>query len=410
MLVVVIDDVGIDQYAPWDVVADPVPAPTMDCLCETGLRFQTVYASPFCSPARAGLLTGRHPRREGIGRFVDVSSSEWELPLARRTLAEALGEEGYATAFYGKWHLATERSPSFGDHPGLQGFAHFSGTLANLAPSPVEGEGRGDYFAWRHLEDGTFSPREGYVTSATVDDALQGVATLPEPWFVVVSFHGAHEPLHAPPRELLRRRVDDDADDATRYRAMVEAVDTELGRLLRDLDAPVLARTQVWTISDNGTAEAGVAPELPRNRRKGTLFEAGTRVPMVVSGAGVEERGAVSEALVSILDVFPTVVAQAGGDVGDLDGMSLLPLFEDPTAEHHDVLYADVTTQRGPVARAVRNRDTKVVVDGEGDVAWWRVGNGLDEEPLAEGDPALLVALDEFVSAYEAEPPDVVVP
>ncbi|MEM6926277.1 MAG: sulfatase-like hydrolase/transferase, partial [Myxococcota bacterium] len=126
LLVVIIDDAGVDQYAPWGAAEEPVLAPTMDCLCDAGLRFETVWASPFCSPARAALLTGLHPRRDGIGRFINQDTSTWELPLTRRTMAEALAEEGYATAFYGKWHLAAKQSPAGPRHPNIQGFERFA--------------------------------------------------------------------------------------------------------------------------------------------------------------------------------------------------------------------------------------------------------------------------------------------
>lgn len=401
VLVVVIDDVGIDQYAPWEVTSEPVSAPTMDCLCRAGLRFDTVWASPFCTPARAALLTGMHPRRDGIGRFIDVNSAGWELPLSRRTLAEALAEEGYATAFYGKWHLASKDSQSGARHPNRQGFEHFAGTMGNLKPPPTGDSERGDYFDWEHLEDGVLSARSGYVTSATIDDALAGLSEMPEPWFVVVSFNGAHTPLHRPPRRLIEGRLARDAEEAEQHRAMVESVDAELGRLLSDLDRAMLGRTQVWTLSDNGTIADGRPEDEPANRSKGTLYEGGVRIPLVASGAGVPRWGQSSDALVSILDVFPTIVEHVGGEVGEIDGRSLRPVFEDPQAPHRDVLYADVTSQDDEIHRAVRSRELKLVRFEDGTTKWWRMLGGLDEEPLSFGNRALRDALDGFVAEYD---------
>jgi len=402
VLVVIIDDVGIDLYAPWAASSDPVLAPTMDCLCRTGLRFDTVWASPFCTPARAALLTGRHPRRFGIGRYVSVTESTWELPLTQRTIAEALAEEGYATAFFGKWHLAGRDSPTGADHPNAQGFEHFSGTLGNIK-RPIGADEPASYSAWAHLENGGFSARDGYLTSATVDDAVEHVADLPEPWFVVVSFNAAHAPHHEPPARLVNTPLPRDADATAQLRAMVEAADTELGRLLEELDRDVLARTQIWTMSDNGTAEAGRPADQPANRHKGTLYEAGVRVPLVVSGASVPSRGEVSEALVSILDVFPTVVEQAGGALDVVDGASLRALLEDPSTDHHEVLYADVTSRDGEVRRAVRDRTHKLVQREDGARQTWRIRHGLEEEPVDYDSPTLARAMERFVETYMPE-------
>lgn len=402
VLVVVIDDVGIDQFAPWNASSETVPAPTMDCLCDAGLRFDTVWASPFCTPARAALLTGQHPRREGIGRFVNVDTAAWELPLARTTVAEALANEGYATAFFGKWHLGSKAAPTGGRHPNEQGFDHFSGTLGNIKRGPGSGRSAG-YEAWEHLENGEFSARRGYLTSATVDDALAGIAALPEPWLVVVSFNGAHEPLHRPPRRLLEQRVSRRADAGAMYRAMVQSVDAELGRLIDEIAPDSLGRTQIWTMSDNGSIAAGLPSDAMPNRSKGTLYEGGVRIPLVVAGAGVPQRGEVSEALVSILDVFPTLLEQVGASPRDGDGRSLRGLFEDPDAPHHEVLYADVTNDDGTIDRAVRDLDHKVVRRGGGPIETWRLLGGLEEELVDVDAPALEIALESFEAAYAAD-------
>ncbi len=400
VLVVMIDDTGIDQYAAWGAALAPPSTPTMDCLCAEGLRFDTVWASPYCTPARAALLTGQHPRREGIGRFVNQDTSEWELPLARRTLAEALAEQGYANAFFGKWHLGSKVAPTRTFHPNAQGFEHFSGTLGNLRTRD-ESSRRGKYFTWEHLTNGVLYDRSGYLTSETVDDAVAGIADLAEPWFVVVSFNGAHVPLHRPPRRLRDERLSRDASEADQYRAMVTAVDAEIGRLLRSIDAEVRGRTQVWSMSDNGSIAAGIPPELDADRAKGTLFEGGVRVPMVVAGASVPQRGAASDALVSILDVFPTVVELAGGDPGPTDGRSLLPLLEDPSLDHHPFLYADVSSRDGDVSRAVRSHDRKLVRRSNGQLETWALGPGLEETKADVDSVDLRVALDGFIEAYE---------
>ena len=398
LLVVLIDDVGLEQLGPWGIASDPVPTPTIDCLCREGLRFDNVWASPFCTPARVALWSGMHPRREGIGRFINVGQSSWELPLERTTLAEALRPAGYSSAFLGKWHIGAFAAPSGRMHPNLPGFTYFSGILGNVDHLSELGP-KGDYFDWEHLVNGVRLWRRGYLTSAMVDDALEVIDELPEPWVVALSLQGAHSPLHTPPRRLLSRGPGADPSELEQFRAMVEAVDTELGRLLADMEPGVLSRTQIWTLSDNGTPSHGIAdPELV-SRGKGTLFEAGVRVPMVVTGAGVQAVGGSTDALVSILDVFPTLLQLAGAPEAPSDGASLLPLLTDPALDHHDVLYADVTSLSGEVFRAVRGPDTKLVRRGE-QAQLYEVGDGLREVAIDGEDPALSEALDAFIEAY----------
>lgn len=399
VLLIAIDDVGIDQVGAWGVGADPVATPTLDCLCDAGVRFDRVYASPYCSPARAALLTGVHPRRDGLGRYLDGNDT-WEIPPARTTLAEAL--IGYDAAFLGKWHVGSEAGPSGLDHPGVQGFAHFAGTVGNLRQGdPLDVTA--DYTRWEQIENGVPSLRTGYVTTATIDDAVERVAIMPEPWILVVSLHAAHVPLHAPPRRLLDAPLPDDASEAETYRALLSAADTELGRLLRAVEADVLARTQIWALSDNGTPSHAIAAPQDPTRGKGTLFEGGVRVPMVVAGAGVGAPGSVSDALVSLVDVLPTIAVATGSPaVADLDGASFAGLLTDPGGDHAETLYADLTAPNGAVGRAIRSEDTKLVRRADGTETWYALGEGLDEVELGPeaADPALREAMDEAIAAF----------
>ena len=399
LLVVVIDDVGIDQLGAWGVPAPPVPTPTLDCLCGAGVRFHNVWAAPYCTPARVALWSGRHPRRHGIGRFINVGQSSWELPLEEVTVAEALATAGYTSAFIGKWHIGAFAAPSGRQHPNLQGFDSFTGVLGNIDHLSDLGP-QGTYTAWEHLTDGEAHWREGYLTEALVDDALDRIDALPEPWLAVVSFQGAHSPLHAPPRDLVGYRVRDSDPEIERYRAMVAAVDTEIGRLLRGIDPGELARTQIWTMSDNGTPAHGIWDADLAPRGKGSLFEAGVRIPLVVSGSGVGAVGDHSEALVSILDVFPSLLALAGAADHPSDGVSLLPLLDDPTGSHRSVLYADLTDNQGRISRAVRSASAKLKLSATREETAYELYDGLREVEVDTVDPDLRAAMDDFIAEF----------
>ena len=174
VLVLIVDDVGIDQLSAYGVGADPVDTPTLDCLCREGVRFDRAWAAPLCTPARIALLSGRHPRRESIGHYLNVTRDTWELPLRRQTLAEAVEASGTAAGMVGKWHIGAFEAPSGVEHPVAQGFTRFSGTLGNPAHGMLPGFGGGSYFAWEHLVGASPVRREGYLTSATVHDGLVG--------------------------------------------------------------------------------------------------------------------------------------------------------------------------------------------------------------------------------------------
>ncbi|MBX2802986.1 MAG: sulfatase-like hydrolase/transferase [Myxococcales bacterium] len=403
LLLVVIDDVGLEQLDRWDS-PDPVPTPTLDCLCDAGLRFDNVWAAPFCTPARTALLSGVHPRRAGIGRFINVGQSRWEMPLEWVTMAEAVAEVGYSTAFYGKWHVGAFMAPSGRDHPNLQGFETYSGGLGNIDHLSELGP-RGTYFAWEHLTNGQERWREGYLTTATVDDALAGLDDLPEPWLLVLSFHGAHSPLHRPPGRLHTQSLGGSPSEISRYRAMVESVDTELSRFLEGIEPRVLGRTQIWTMSDNGTPSHGISGDFDFMGAKGTLHEPGLRIPMVVTGVGVEARGQRTEALTSILDVYPTMLARAAAPVGFSDGVAMTEVLSDPAASHRDVVYADLTDPDGSLSYTVRTLDRKLLRTVADTERAFVVGPGLTEELVDEEWEDLSGLLDERIERFADPPP-----
>ena len=135
VLIVVLDDVGIDQVSPYGYPGAP-PTPTLQGLADAGLRFDQAWAMPVCSPTRGALLTGRMPHRNHVGAVIKAGAPA-ELPLDEITLPEMLDQSGtnWSSAALGKWHLATVNSPSGTKHPILQGFDTFSGSMNNISVS-----------------------------------------------------------------------------------------------------------------------------------------------------------------------------------------------------------------------------------------------------------------------------------
>lgn len=366
VLILLFDDAGIEKVG---VYGDPGAArtPRIDALASQGLRFTRAYAAPVCSPTRGILLTGRHARRTGLGWLVDAGSDTAQLSVKATTMPEMLGHapDPWSNSAVGKWHLAGPRLADVATHPNRSGFDWFAGTLKN----PEYGEGRG-YSAWTRIENGLASEASGYLTSATVDDALARIEAMPEPWLLYVAFHAPHTPVHAPPAHLLHAPVAADTPKHLRYDAMLEALDTEIGRLLDGVAPEVLARTTVFTLGDNGSSKAAF-PGNPKDV-KASLYEGGIRIPFIVTGPHVRDPGRTSDALVHVADLLPTVAHIAGvplegdGDwlvAGDravaLDGRSLMPLFgNEGDPPWRQTLYAEAF--RGP--RGGGRTDVRAVI------------------------------------------------
>lgn len=365
VLVLLVDDIGPAQLGPR--------TPTIDGLLDAGLSFDAAYTQPVCSPSRAALLTGRYPRRFGIGTALDFyTDSAANLPESERTLAEVLRDAGYATGLFGKWHLVLSTDDDPPADPLDHGFDRFEGLLANLALDLLDDGEDNTYFHWDRSVDGVLEGDERYIVSAQVDDVLGWIARTPEPWFAYVAFTGAHAPFHTPPASLASAPADD--SQAAAAASMLEAVDTEIGRLLATVDPEVLARTHVFVAGDNGPPPESLAGSDNGTASKGTVDEGGVRVPLVYVGPAVREPGAQVSAMVHFVDLLPTVADLTGAPLADrrgrtpeLDGASLWRFFDHFDAPPvRTMLYDDVFADPGPGpyvmdARSVRDERYKLV-------------------------------------------------
>ena len=329
ILILLVDDMGVDKFQPYGAYEHQPSTPHLDSLAERGVLFRNAYASPVCSPTRASLLTGRYPSRVGVGRTI-WESSYIQLHDTQLLLPEMLDDSphGFATGGVGKWHLAGLNSNTNLAHPTANGFDLFQGTLGNL----------NDYYTWYLNDNGDTVYTEAYATSHQIDSALDMVDSLPEPWLLYVSFNAPHSPLHLPPTSLHSDpNLTQSAGDILLFKAVMEAVDTEIGRLFTHLEGEVMDRTHVFFLGDNGTASFAIAPPFNPARSKDTLFEGGIQVPYVVAGPAVAQPGSESAAYVHVADVFHTVAEIAEVDLEktlegvETDGISVLPYLADPS-------------------------------------------------------------------------------
>ena len=192
------------------------------------------------------------------------------------------------------------------------------------------------------MVDGEVTGATGYAPTDKVDDAIAWIGARGDrPWFMWMGFNLPHTPLHTPPDDARH------GNSNSQYGAMIEAMDTHIGRLLAAISPDVLENTYVLFLGDNGTQSGNVTAPFQNGRAKGTVYQGGVNVPFIVSGPGVP-RGAVSEALVNSTDLFVTIMEMAGIDPAETipadvthDSVSFLDTLSDPAASPRDWVYAD---------------------------------------------------------------------
>jgi len=332
VVLIVADDVGVDMVGVYAEGASPPCTRAIDGLAGEGMLFRRAWANPTCSPTRAGLMTGRHGFRTGIGTA--LTQNEAGLALSELTLPELLA--GYDSAALGKWHLHGDLGNT---HPNDSGFGWYAGSIRGAVP---------DYFSWPKVTNGQTSQSSNYVVSETVDDAIAAMSAMQEPWLLYVSLNSIHSPFHVPPASLCPASgcgtggfcgsLGGNPSVPELAKAMAEAMDTEIGRLLAAVDAED-PNAYVFFLGDNGTPSQASEPPFLGSHAKGSLYEGGVNVPLIVKGPGVVN--AESDALVSVTDLFATLAELAGGTSTAEDSVSIVPCFSDPGASPRALVYSE---------------------------------------------------------------------
>ncbi len=243
VLLMVADDLGVDMLGFYGEGVQTPPTPNIDSLAQQGVYFRNCCSNPMCSPTRATIQTGRYSLRTGLGMIITEHAPD--LSLDELILPEILAPQpyGYACAAIGKWHLGNQAGGG-PDHPNLSGYSHFVGTLGNF-------NNGNHFYSWPKVDNGTESICTTYATTDNVDEALAWITQAPEPWFCYVSFSAPHDPFHEPPPSLHTRAlppVDPREEPRPFYEATIEAVDTEIGRLLTGIGAQ-LANTNAGLLT-----------------------------------------------------------------------------------------------------------------------------------------------------------------
>jgi arylsulfatase A-like enzyme len=334
-----------------------IPTPHLDALAAAGVRCTNGYVTgPYCSPTRAGLLTGRQQNR--FGHEYNPGGGNG-LPLTETLLPERLAKAGYATGMVGKWHLGAKPEQT----PPRRGFEEFFGFLG----------GAHSYFNTGGILRGAEPVKEmDYTTDAFGREAAAFVrGHKDKPWFLYLAFNAVHTPMDATDARLAKFAAIADKKRRT-YAAMMSALDDNIGRVRQALQESGQAeRTLIFFISDNGGptmngTTTNASSNAPLRGSKRTTLEGGIRVPFLVAWPG-QLKPAVYDSPVVQLDLHATALAAAGVTVGPeakLEGVDLLPYFSGAKKEApHDALYWRFGAQM-----AIRQGDWKLVrYDGNAD-------------------------------------------
>lgn len=380
ILLMIGDDMGNESLSCFEIGKNTADTPTLDQLCKDGIRFDNFWSQPICTPTRATLMTGRYGFRTGVGRptgdkeakgyFPEPpakpESAPYEPPrpnFNRRpnaptdygilssevTLPNIIKENnkaGYKTAAIGKWHIADTRN-GWEKHPGIVGFDHFSGLIRGFPDS---------FFTWNKVVNGEWSGATGYTPNDKASDAIAWIEQQQDnPWFMWFAFNLPHTPLHLPPADVLNTdyssidpKADPLEDPLPYFRAMLESMDTQIAKVLNSLTEEQRDNTYVIFMGDNGSTRNTVTEPFRAGAAKGSIYQGGVNVPLIVSGPGVKH--GVSKALVNSTDLFSTILELTGVDAASsvpenvtIDSTSIVPYFQDPNAVSiREFVYADV--------------------------------------------------------------------
>lgn len=355
VVLILADDLGWADMGCYG--ADLHETPNLDRLAKSGLRFTDAYAASVCSPSRACLLTGKHYARLQMTTWLEASTkpphdrklippiSSSNLPRQEETLAEAFRSAGYVTAMVGKWHLGDAVH-----YPETQGFdINIGGTLWGAPAThfyPYRGSGRygGELRYVPQLDGGK---KGEYLTDRLTDEALKVIdRAVDRPFFLYVAHHAVHTPIEAKPDlvEKYKSKLKPGLHHRNaKYAAMVESLDESVGRILQRLEERGLAeQTIIIFLSDNGGHVVQfegqqVTDNYPLRSGKGSLYEGGVRVPLIMRWPGIESAGSTCSEPVYVADLYPTLLELTGikdakADNAPLNGQSLVKLLHQPNA------------------------------------------------------------------------------
>ncbi|UCD29621.1 MAG: sulfatase, partial [Planctomycetota bacterium] len=361
---ILIDDMGWSD--PGCYGSDFYQTPNIDRLATEGMMFTNAYAAcHVCSPTRASILTGLYPARVHITDWLPgrpepfarlrIPKINQSLPQKTVTLAEALKQAGYASASIGKWHLGGKGSlptdHGFDLNVGGSAAGHHAGMFSPYKV-PIAADKKGEY-----------------LTDRLTDESMKFIkANKDKPFFLYLPYYAVHRPLQAKADRIAKYKARIRPGQVQRnaiFAAMVDSLDENIGRLSAGLaELGIDDRTIVIFMSDNGSLEF-ISPPVPLRAGKGTIYEGGLRVPMIVKWPGKVKPGTACNQPVISVDFYPTILEMAGiKSKHPVDGVSLVPLLKQEGVPTRDAIYwhyPHYSNNRLPPCGAIRMGNFKLI-------------------------------------------------
>ncbi|MDH7447781.1 sulfatase-like hydrolase/transferase [Aquimarina sp. 2201CG14-23] len=351
ILLIIADDMGLDATPGFSEGIIKPNMPNLESFIANGVRFNNLWSAPTCSPTRATILTGKYGVQTGVLAVGD------EISTAETSLQSYLNDntsDAYSHAIIGKWHLSNDPMS-----PSNMGIDYYAGVL---------GGGVQSYWNWNLTENGVNTTSTTYTTTKFTDLAIDWVDAQEKPWFLWLAFNAPHTPFHLPPTALHSQgdlptdQASIDANPTPYYMAAIEAMDSEIGRLLSSFSEEERANTVIIFIGDNGTPNQVAQSPYNSNRVKGSLYQGGVNVPMIVSGYGVDRSNQVEQGMINTTDLFATIADIANsGTTSVHNSVSFKPLLVDTSAEKRAFIYSEIDGQNNN-GYAIRNETYKLIV------------------------------------------------
>ena len=357
ILLVIADDMGVDATPGYSLGTVQPHMPNLMELQANGITYDNVWSAPMCAPTRATIITGKY----GINNGVLNTSDAGTLPETEKTIQAYLDEQldnSYAHALIGKWHLSNKEN----NRPNEMGIDHFAG----LIPGTIS-----NYDNWEVTVNGQTTISTEYITTQLTDFAINWINVQEKPWFCWLAYTAPHSPFHFPPTDMHSQGnlVDDPASVAVNqrpyYMAMIESIDYEMGRLLNQIPAAERDNTVIIFVGDNGTPSKVIQSPFVSNRSKGSLYQGGIHVPLVVSGPGLTRKGERDNSLIHTADLFSTIAQIAGVATPQYhDSQSFFATFSDTAMGPRKYNYSEISNFQQPAKSGytLRNERYKLMV------------------------------------------------
>jgi arylsulfatase A-like enzyme len=328
ILVILVDDLGYGDLSSYG--AKDLESPHIDKLMESGMRFDSFYANcPVCSPTRAALLCGRYQELVGVPGVVRThAENNWGyLKQDAVLLPQVLKPAGYHTAIIGKWHLGLEEE----NQPTRRGFDFFHGFLGDMMDDYYKHRRHGNHYMRKNEEPVTPKGHATDIFTQWAVDYIGEQAKTERPFFLYLAYNAPHTPIQPPADWLAKVVKREQGIDGRRAKlvALIEHLDDGIGRVMGALKASGQAdNTLVVFVSDNGGQVNAGGTNGPLRGGKQEMYEGGIRVPMCAVWPGKIKAGGRSDLVAATMDIYPTVAACAGVEIGHkIDGQSFLPLL-----------------------------------------------------------------------------------